>query len=53
LGWVALQEEKLERFQREIDVETVRLPHLVADHFGMAEIDVLATVIGEGAGARR
>jgi anion-transporting ArsA/GET3 family ATPase len=52
LGWVALQEEKLERFERETDIDTVRLPHLAADHFGMAEIDVLATVIGEGGGAR-
>jgi hypothetical protein len=53
LGWVALQEEKLERFQREMYIEAVRLPHLTADHFGMAEIDVLAAVIGEDAGARR
>ena len=53
LGWVALQEEKLERFQREVNVETVRLPHLTADHFGMAEIEVLATLIGEAGGARR
>lgn len=53
LGWAALQEEKLERFQREVHEETVRLPHLTADHFGMAEIDVLATVIGEVGGPRR
>jgi anion-transporting ArsA/GET3 family ATPase len=53
LGWVALQEEKLERFQREVNVETVRLPHLTADHFGMAEIEVLAALIGEAGGARR
>jgi hypothetical protein len=46
LEWAALQEEKLERFQREVRVETVRLPHLAADHFGMAEVDVLAALIG-------
>jgi hypothetical protein len=53
LGWAALQEEKLERFEREVDVETVRLPHLLADRFDMVQIDVLATVIGEGGGAPR
>jgi len=47
LGWIGLQEDKLERFQREVDALTVRLPYLAADHFGMKEIGMLARIIGE------
>lgn len=52
LGWIGLQEEKLERFQREVKALTVRLPYLAAEHFGMAEIEVLAEIIGESGGAK-
>lgn len=52
LGWVALQEEKLRRFQREVDVEMVRLPHLVSDRFGIGEIEALATLIAGAGGSR-
>ena len=53
LGWAALQEEKLERFERDVTTEMVRLPLLTADHFGMAEIDVLAGMIGGAKAMRR
>jgi anion-transporting ArsA/GET3 family ATPase len=53
LGWVALQEEKLARFAREVDVATMRLPVLPAERFGLTEIEALAALISEAGGSPR
>jgi len=47
LGWVALQEEKLERFERAVDARTVRLPLLAVERFGLAEIDTLGKIVSK------
>jgi anion-transporting ArsA/GET3 family ATPase len=52
LGWVTLQEEKLDRFEREVDAVTLRLPLLAAERFGLAEIDALGQLIGRPESSR-
>ena len=46
LAWIRLQEEKLERFEHDLGAESVRLPLLTAEEFGLAEIEKLADVLG-------
>jgi anion-transporting ArsA/GET3 family ATPase len=53
LGGVALQEEKLERFGRDVEAKLVRLPLLAVEHFGMSEIGALGEVIGGAEASRR
>ena len=45
LAWTVLQEEKLARFERDSAAPCVRLPLLVAEEFGLPEIERLADVL--------
>jgi anion-transporting ArsA/GET3 family ATPase len=47
LGWVSLQEEKLDRFERKVDAKTVRLPLLEVERFGVTQIEGLSELISE------
>jgi len=46
LAWIRLQHEKLERFEVETASRCVRVPLLVTEEFGIAEIERLADVLG-------
>jgi anion-transporting ArsA/GET3 family ATPase len=49
LGWVSLQEEKLDRFERRVDAKTVRLPLLEVERFGVVQIEGLSEfILGKG-----
>jgi anion-transporting ArsA/GET3 family ATPase len=45
LAWIRLQDDKLDRFEREVSRRCVRLPLLTAEEFGLSEIEQLADVL--------
>jgi anion-transporting ArsA/GET3 family ATPase len=45
LAWEAVQERSIERLRREAQVEIVRLPFVVAEEFGLHEVERLAAVV--------
>jgi anion-transporting ArsA/GET3 family ATPase len=45
LAWEAIQERSLERLEHETGLKAVRLPFLVAEEFGIAEVERLADVV--------
>lgn len=50
LGWQRLQESSLERFEAAVERPLRRLPLLMSEEFGLADVESLAAMIG---GARR
>jgi anion-transporting ArsA/GET3 family ATPase len=53
LAWYGVQQRSLERLERETGAPAVRLPLLVAEEFGLREVERLADVIDETRGERR
>jgi anion-transporting ArsA/GET3 family ATPase len=54
LAWIDLQEDKLQRFERSVGLETFRLPLLEGSGFGATEIELLASrLVGRSSEARR
>jgi anion-transporting ArsA/GET3 family ATPase len=52
LAWTVLQEDKLSRFEQETDAQCLRLPLLVAEEFGLPEIERLADVLARAEDAK-
>jgi len=46
LSWEGIQERGIERLERDLGVTPVRLPLIVAEEFGRAEIDEIAACMG-------
>jgi anion-transporting ArsA/GET3 family ATPase len=53
LTWEAVQERSIERLRAEANVDVVRLPFLVAEEFGLAEVERLAAEIESARGGLR